>query len=95
MNREQIKSLALSCGFKLKQQEQDLNDYVYEFAEQLLATSTIRDICAVSAMSATLHRDEPMLDEHWRMGLALDSYLMADHMMKARGMKLTEKGWVE
>ena len=40
MNRQQIKDLALAHGFKLKVQDantMDLNPYVYEFAEALIA----------------------------------------------------------
>lgn len=43
MNREQVKQLALSCGFKLKPQQdgaQDLNEYVYIFAERLIKEAT-------------------------------------------------------
>jgi len=39
MNKETIKQLALSNGFKLKEQPDgalELNPYVYEFAEKLL-----------------------------------------------------------
>lgn|GEM_PF-2050632 len=45
MNKQQVKELALSNGFKLKQQpsgEMDLNPYVYEFAEDLLAKANER-----------------------------------------------------
>lgn len=38
MNKEKIKQLALECGFKLKPQpdgSDDLNPYVYEFAEKM------------------------------------------------------------
>lgn len=45
MNKNQIKDLALSNGFKLKQQptgERDLNPYVYDFAEALLAKANER-----------------------------------------------------
>lgn len=38
LTRDDVKRLALSCGFKLKQQadgSQDLNNYVYEFASAL------------------------------------------------------------
>ena len=40
MKNEQVKSIALSNGFKLKEQpggEMDLNPYVYDFAETLLS----------------------------------------------------------
>ena len=45
MNKQQIKDLALSNGFKLKQQpsgEMDLNPYVYEFASALIAKANER-----------------------------------------------------
>jgi PP-loop superfamily ATP-utilizing enzyme len=45
VNKQQVKELALSNGFKLKQQpsgEMDLNPYVYEFAEDLLAKANER-----------------------------------------------------
>lgn len=38
MTNEEIKALALTCGFKLKEQpngEMDLNPYVYEFARKI------------------------------------------------------------
>lgn len=44
MKREDIKQLALECGFKLKPQEEgedDLHEYVYEFAERLLQIKRI------------------------------------------------------
>lgn len=40
MNRDQIKAIALANGFKLKEQvdgSMDLNEYVYQFANALLA----------------------------------------------------------
>ena len=45
MNKKQIKDLALSNGFKLKEQpsgEMDLNPYVYDFADALLAKANER-----------------------------------------------------
>lgn len=39
MTNEQIKKIALACGFKLKEQptgEMDLNPYVYDFARELI-----------------------------------------------------------
>lgn len=45
MNKKQIKNLALSNGFKLKEQssgEMDLNPYVYDFADALLAKANER-----------------------------------------------------
>lgn len=40
--RTNVRTLALSCGFQLKKQENgtmDLNEYVYVFAQTLLATN--------------------------------------------------------
>ncbi|GFD85071.1 hypothetical protein KUL150_11300 [Alteromonas sp. KUL150] len=45
MNKKQIKDLALSNGFKLKEQpsgEMDLNPYVYDFADALLEKANER-----------------------------------------------------
>ena len=45
MNKKKIKDLALSNGFKLKEQpsgEMDLNPYVYDFADALLAKANER-----------------------------------------------------
>jgi len=45
VNKKQIKDLALSNGFKLKEQpsgEMDLNPYVYEFASALIAKANER-----------------------------------------------------
>ena len=45
MNKKQIKDLALSNGFKLKEQpsgEIDLNPYVYDFADALLTKANER-----------------------------------------------------
>ena len=39
MNKQDVKKLALECGFKLKEQPDggmDLNPYVYAFAEKLV-----------------------------------------------------------
>ena len=39
MNKQDVKKLALECGFKLKEQpdgSMDLNPYVYKFAEELV-----------------------------------------------------------
>lgn len=39
MNKQDVKKLALECGFKLKEQpdgSMDLNPYVYKFAEGLV-----------------------------------------------------------
>lgn len=40
MTKDEIKALALECGFKLREQpdgSMDLNSYVYDFAYRLLA----------------------------------------------------------
>ena len=45
---------------------------------------TLRDYFAAKAMQANLTVISEFPDEHWRMGLALDAYRMADAMLKAR-----------
>ena len=45
---------------------------------------TLRDYFAAKAMQANLTVIREFPDEHWRMGLALDAYAMADAMLKAR-----------
>ena len=45
---------------------------------------TLRDYFAAKAMQSNLTVIREFPDEHWRMGLALDAYDMADAMMKAR-----------
>ena len=62
MNREQVKHLALACGFKLKPQQdgtQDLNEYVYIFAERLLAagakTVQVGIPAAMCSLSDAIH----------------------------------------
>lgn len=47
MTLDEIKALALECGFKLREQpdgRMDLNPYVYEFANRLIAAE--REACA-------------------------------------------------
>ena len=44
MNKQDVKKLALECGFKLKEQpngELDLNPYVYTFADKLIKQTHI------------------------------------------------------
>jgi len=48
------------------------------------AGMTLRDYFAAQAMQANLTVIREFPDEHWRMGLALDAYQMADAMLKAR-----------
>jgi len=38
-------------------------------------------------MEVNLNKCECFPDEHWRMGVALDSYAMADAMLEMREMK--------
>jgi hypothetical protein len=45
---------------------------------------TLRDYFAAKAMEVNLYKCECFPDEHWRIGVALDSYAMADAMLKAR-----------
>jgi hypothetical protein len=45
---------------------------------------TLRDYFAAKAMQVVLYQCDCFPDEDWRMGVALDSYQMADDMLKAR-----------
>jgi hypothetical protein len=45
---------------------------------------TLRDYFAAKAMQVVLYQCDCFPDEDWRMGVALDSYQMADAMLKAR-----------
>ena len=45
---------------------------------------SMRDYFAAKAMQANLSVIREFPDETWRYGLALDSYMMADAMLKAR-----------
>jgi hypothetical protein len=47
----------------------------------------LRDYFAARAMEVNLNKCECFPDEHWRMGVALDSYAMADAMLEMREMK--------
>ena len=46
---------------------------------------TLRDYFAAKAMQVVLYQCDCFPDEDWRMGVALDSYQMADALLKARG----------
>lgn len=46
---------------------------------------TLRDFFAAKAMQTTLSSITEFPDETWRIGVALDAYLMADAMLIARG----------
>ena len=46
---------------------------------------TLRDYFAAKAMAVCLQTfNDPPPDEHWRIGIAIDAYRMADAMLKAR-----------
>lgn len=45
---------------------------------------SLRDYFAAKAMAANLSVIREFPDEHWRMGLAIDAYAMADAMLSAR-----------
>ena len=56
------------------------------------AGMTLRDYFAAKAMPACCaeyctHANTRGYDEDWKMGIALDSYAMADAMLKAREVK--------
>jgi hypothetical protein len=46
---------------------------------------TLRDYFAAKVMQVVLYQCDCFPDEDWRMGVALDSYAMADAMLKAGG----------
>lgn len=85
MNRDQIKSLALSHGFKLKEQPcgaMDLNPYVYEFAQALLLEAkqetSQRKYAAINIMAALA----PQIGSHHKVDwTAKCSVQMADALM--------------
>lgn len=61
MNKKRVRELALSNGFKLKQQpsgEMDLNPYVYDFADALLEKANER----VKELEKELKESEDALD---------------------------------
>lgn len=45
---------------------------------------TLLDYFAAKAMQVCLAQANSFPDEHWRDGIALDAYMMADAMLKAR-----------
>ena len=45
---------------------------------------TLRDYFAAKAMHSLLTTVTEYPDKHWRMGVALDAYMMADAMLAAR-----------
>lgn len=45
---------------------------------------SIRDYFAAKAMQSLLATIDTYPDEHWRDGLSMDAYMMADAMLKAR-----------
>ena len=45
---------------------------------------TLRDYFAARAMQSLLATIDTYPDEHWRDGLAMDAYMMADAMLRAR-----------
>jgi hypothetical protein len=54
------------------------------FAATGYAGMTLRDYFAAEVMQVVLYQCDCFPDEDWRMGVALDSYQMADAMLKAR-----------
>ena len=45
---------------------------------------SLRDYFAAKAMQADLANTTTAVDEHWRDGIAVDAYKMADAMLQAR-----------
>lgn len=79
MNKKQIKDLALSNGFKLKEQpsgKMDLNPYVYHFADALLEKANDR----VEELERSVDKANEMLEEvraSGDLGLYMDNKLTA------------------
>jgi hypothetical protein len=75
IQREQIKELALANGFKLKQQpdgSEDLNPYVYEFADALVESMQAElERYSMSAGAADQFRREALA---MRQALGFDKY---------------------
>ena len=49
---------------------------------------TLRDYFAAKAMQSLLATFDTYYDERWRDGLAMDAYMVADAMLKARGEEI-------
>jgi len=49
--------------------------------------ATLRDYFAARAMQSLLTTIDEFPDEHWRTGVAMDAYMMADAMLAARKEK--------
>ena len=48
---------------------------------------SLRDYFAAKAMHSLLTTTDEYPDEHWRTGVAIEAYMMADAMLKAREQK--------
>ncbi len=48
---------------------------------------TLRDYFAAKAMQVTLSMNNDYPDENWRIGIAMDAYLMADAMLAVRDVE--------
>jgi hypothetical protein len=55
-----------------------------QWSEHVDPGMTLRDYFAAKAMQVVLYQCDCFPDQDWRMGVALDSYMMADAMLKAR-----------
>ncbi len=82
MNKQQVKELALANGFKLKQQpsdEMDLNTYVYDFAEALLAKANERVDGLESAIATAI-------DAFNKYEMDVDTYPTIEHVKMKNGL---------
>ncbi len=66
----------------------DERDRAYTKARTEAASgATLRDYFAAKAMQSLLTTIDEFPDEHWRTGVAMDAYQMADAMLAARKEK--------
>ena len=65
--------------------EPDERDRAYSKARaEAVGGATLRDYFAAKAMQALLTTIDEFPDEHWRTGVAMDAYAMADAMLATR-----------
>lgn len=96
MTRDEIKHLALECGFQLKEQpdgNMDLHRYVYEFAE------TMATFACKEAARTLLIENEQLKTERNRQGVEprdrTGGYVYADQLLAAHLDQLRAEGWRE
>ena len=71
-------------AFPTQSWEYDVGDRVLQYQEPGMS---LRDYFAAKAMQGILPTITEFPDEHWRVGVAMDAYAMADAMLEAREEK--------